>query len=330
LRLSAGTSPRASAAANLRPSGRTTRRARAKTLRAFASMAAALLCLQISAAPAALAIAESTVELPSGKVLYRDSGGAGVPVVFLHPNNIAMWEQQIPAFAGTRYRFIAIDYHGTDGNGFGPAAMTPNLARLHDLIARLALPKFHLVGVAAGGMVAFQYALAHPEQLRSLTVANSLGYLRDPQINAIERSLTPPPFAELPPEMRNLSASYRAANPEGVKRWIELTGPPPAAHAANAAPAANATGASNAAPASSAAPAPDPNAVTWPRLAHFTVPTLMVTGDADLYTPPSVLRLFTARLQNADCAIVRESGHASYWENAGEFNRLVLAFIRKH
>jgi hypothetical protein len=34
--------------------------------------------------------------------------------------------------------------------------------------------------------------------------------------------------------------------------------------------------------------------VTWAKLEIPKVPTLLLTGDADLYTPPSVLRMFAA------------------------------------
>jgi pimeloyl-ACP methyl ester carboxylesterase len=42
------------------------------------------------------------------------------------------------------------------------------------------------------------------------------------------------------------------------------------------------------------------------------------------------MRLFAARIKHAETAIVPESGHSAYWENPETFNRLVLAFIRKH
>jgi pimeloyl-ACP methyl ester carboxylesterase len=60
------------------------------------------------------------------------------------------------------------------------------------------------------------------------------------------------------------------------------------------------------------------------------VPTLLLTGDADLYAPPAVLRLFTARIKNSESVIVPEAGHSVYWEQPEIFNRSVLQFIRKH
>ena len=70
--------------------------------------------------------------------------------------------------------------------------------------------------------------------------------------------------------------------------------------------------------------------VTWGKLETLKVPILLLTGDADLYTPPSVLRMFTARMPNAESAVIPETGHSSYWEDPQAFNQAVLAFIRKH
>ena len=70
--------------------------------------------------------------------------------------------------------------------------------------------------------------------------------------------------------------------------------------------------------------------MTFALLEQIKVPTLLLTGDADLYAPPAVLRLFVARIRNAESVIVPEAGHSVYWEQPEVFNRSVLAFIRKH
>jgi len=46
--------------------------------------------------------------------------------------------------------------------------------------------------------------------------------------------------------------------------------------------------------------------------------------------PTAVLRLFAARIKNAESVIVPEAGHSAYWEQPEIFNRSVLAFIDKH
>jgi pimeloyl-ACP methyl ester carboxylesterase len=70
--------------------------------------------------------------------------------------------------------------------------------------------------------------------------------------------------------------------------------------------------------------------VTFSLLEGIKVPTLLLTGDADLFAPPFVLGLFAARIKNAESVIVPEAGHSAYWEQPEVFNRAVLGFIRKH
>jgi len=72
------------------------------------------------------------------------------------------------------------------------------------------------------------------------------------------------------------------------------------------------------------------NRITWSLLEILKVPTLLLTGDADLFTPPAVLRLFSARIKTSASVIVPEAGHSAYWERPEMFNRAVLDFVRQH
>jgi pimeloyl-ACP methyl ester carboxylesterase len=69
--------------------------------------------------------------------------------------------------------------------------------------------------------------------------------------------------------------------------------------------------------------------VTLASLATLSTPVLLLTGDADMYMPPSTLRWFAKHVPRAEVAIVPESGHASYWEQPQVFNRTVLAFLTR-
>lgn len=260
-------------------------------------------------------VIDATVELPSGKLFYRDSGGKGIPVIFLHAGsgNSMLWEYQIPAFTSAGYRFIAIDYRGV-GAVAGPGGNTNSL--ISDLVAKLGLPKFHLVGTAAGGGVALQYALANRDKLRSVTVSNSIGNVQDKEYADMGNRIRPAQFNQLPLEIRELGPSYRAANPDGVKHWLALS--------------SEGRETSGSIPAGGPQAANSPNAVTWASLEKFTLPTLLMTGDADLYMPPSVLRMFSAHMKQAESHTVQESGHSSFWENPDDWNRTVLAFIAKN
>ena len=226
--------------------------------------------------------------------------GSGTPVVFLHAGsgNSRMWEHQLAPFTAAGYRFIAYDRR-TEGNAADD---------LEALASQLALERFHLVGTAAGGIVAVDYALSFAHRLRSLVIANSIVGVQDPEYLEMSRRLRPSPqFDALPAEVRELGPSYRAANPQGAKRWAEL-----ARHGAPAAQQAKR------------------NHITFAALETIEIPTLLMTGDADLYTPPSVLRLFASRIQTAESVVIPECGHSAFWEQPELFNRTVLDFIEKH
>jgi pimeloyl-ACP methyl ester carboxylesterase len=275
-------------------------------------------------------LTDTTVELASGNVFYRDSGSKGIPVVFLHggPGNSLLWEQQIPAFTAAGYRFIAIDYRGIDDrlrNGNAPEVVA-------QLASKLGLAKFHLLGTGSGGNVALQYALAHREQLRSVIISNSNGNVREKEFSEMTNRIRPATFNQLPIEVRDLGPSYRAINPNGVQRWLTLVNAAQTGNMINA----DGKGGKNSGQGHNGSGArldtgsDNRTAATWANLDDLKVPILLMTGDADLYTPPALLRVLAARIKQAEVAIIPESGHSAFWENPDIFNRTVLAFISKY
>jgi len=255
---------------------------------------------------------EGMAELPGTRLWYWDTGGDGVPVVLLHPasGSALVWLYQQPVFAAAGYRVIAYsrrNYYNSD-----PAPEhDPGIASedLHHLIEFLGLEKFHTVSSAAGGSVAADYALSHPERLLSLTVSsNNLaaasGYIAD-----AAAKIRPKEWESLPRWFRELGPSYRAANPEGVEKWIELSRKSATGRGARQGRA---------------------NVITPEKLETLKVPTLLMTGAADLWTPPSITRMIARHVPDNEVAIIAECGHSPYWERPEVFNRTVLDFIGRH
>jgi pimeloyl-ACP methyl ester carboxylesterase len=165
------------------------------------------------------------------------------------------------------------------------------------------------VGTAGGGFVAYDYALSFPEQLRSLVVANSIGGMQDEDYLALGTRLRPAEFLAMPPHLRELGPSYRAAQPDGTSRWLELE---------------------RMSRQSGATAQPFRNRMTFAMLESLKVPTFLITGDADMYAPPPLLKMFTSRIKGSQSLIIPEVGHSGYWEKPDVFNRAVLDFIKKH
>ncbi len=278
------------------------------------------------ASPAPSQVTNQVLTLESGPVFVRDSGGRGVPVVFLHPNNGMMWDQQVPALIKAGYRFVAIDYRGA-GDPAVTATVSSN-TRIEQTVQALGLPRFHLVGTGGGSVAATQFALEHPDQVRSLVVGNSLAGLRDKDFNEMEARLRSPQFDALPREWKELGPTYRALHPDGVKQWLEMVTSLPAPVVA--AQQIRAEGDAPVPTASPQAPAAALPPVTWARLDQLKVPVEMITGDADPYTPPGIMREFVARLKGAQGTIIPDSGHTAYWEAPDAYNKALVAFLIAH
>jgi pimeloyl-ACP methyl ester carboxylesterase len=266
--------------------------------------------------PAPVPAKEALATLPDTRLWYWDTGGAGAPVVLIHPatGSGLIWGYQQPAFAKAGYRVIGYSRRSYYGSDPMPKDR-PGIASedLHNLIEFLGIGKFHAVGSAAGGGVAADYAVSHPDRLLSLVINSNPGAadagFSGGDIIKVYQSLRPQGFAEMPADFRELGPSYRAANPAGVKLWLELehkavTSNPFRQKAANQ--------------------------ITEATLKRLQVPTLLITGEADLYSPPALIRMVAAQIPNSEVAIMREAGHSSYWEQPEAFNRAVLDFLARH
>ncbi|MFQ6029291.1 MAG: alpha/beta fold hydrolase [Dehalococcoidia bacterium] len=167
-----------------------------------------------------------SIKLPGVDFWYEDSGGSGTPVILLHAasGTCDSWGYQLPAFTAAGYRCISYERRGwgrsrrTD-TGEQPGYLSEDL---HGLVEHLGLDRCHLVATAAGGITALDYALEHPERVRSLVVANSIGGVQDPDYLEVQQRLRPPEIQALPIHLRELGASYRGTNPEGTQRWIDI------------------------------------------------------------------------------------------------------------
>jgi len=269
-------------------------------------------CLAFAQSPA---LHEGFVDAPGAKIFYKDSAGSGAPVIFLHAftGSAEVWEHQIPAFTRAGYRFIAYDRRGfgrTTADANGPASTAAD--DLLALVDHLKIRKFHLVGTAAGGFVAIDFALSYPERLRSFTLLCSTGGIQDQDYVDATRRMRPEGFDKLPRSFLELSPSYRFANPEGLARWSEFER-------------------TNRAPEAVRGPAqPSKNRVTLALLERIKTPTLVIAGDADLYAPPALMRRIADHIPGAQFTVIPDAGHSVWWELPDQFNRTVLAFISKH
>ena len=254
------------------------------------------------------------LSLPGVDLWYEDTGGAGTPVVFLHAfsGTSECWVHQIPAFTSAGYRCITYDRRTWGRSKATDPGHQPGYARddLHRLLDSLSVERVHLVGTAAGAIPAIDYALSHPERVRSLVAANTIGGVQDEEYLEVQRRLRPPEIQDLPVELRELGPSYRGTNPEGAARWLEIE---LASRPQGDLPAQ---------------PLPEP--ITYARLQTMRVPTLVLSGEADLLSPPALMRMLAAHIPTSRIAFLPDAGHAGFWERPEVWNGMVLEFIGQH
>lgn len=255
---------------------------------------------------------EGLAVLPATRLWYWDTGGTGQPVVFLHPatGSSQIWGYQQPVFAWAGYRVIAYSRRGYYKSDPVPKE-NPGTASgdLLDLLNFLRVGKCHVVGSAAGCQIGIDFALSNPGRLYSLTLACGVGGVQDADYVKMAENIRPPGYDQMPAAFRELSPSYRAANPEGAAKWAALE---------HSAVTGNRFGQTNT------------NRITWAALATMSLPVLLIGGDSDLGVAPPMLRMFASHLQNAELVLVPEAGHSAYWEQPELFNRTVLGFIARH
>ena len=262
--------------------------------------------------PAQAPVREGIAQLADTRLWFWDTGGTGEPIVLLHPASGSglIWGYQQPVFAKAGYRVISYSRRGYHGSAPSDRAKPGTGSEdLHQLVEFLGLDKFHIVASAAGGSIASDYAFSHPDRLLSLTVSSNQLGVADGDIPGAGARIRPKIWEEIPIEIREVGPSYRAANPEGYRLWVELERKSGLVDTFRQ---------------------PLKNRITEAMLATLKVPTLVISGAADLATPPSVARLIAAKIPNAELVVAPESGHSVYWEEPEVFNRAVLAFVAKH
>jgi len=251
-------------------------------------------------------------KLPGRKIFYADTGGKGEAVVFLHPaatGDPKVWAYQQPVFAKAGYRVISYarrGYYKSDNLRKGDKHSAAD--DLNGLLDALAIEKAHIVSSAAGGSIAADFALSYPKRILSLAITSNYAGIRKGNIFNMAQSVRVKQWNEMPRWYREFSCSYIAANPRGLKAWDKL-----ADHATKHQGVQQAH-----------------NFLITPQvLTKIKVPTLLVTGDADSSTPPSIMRMVAKCIRRSELVTVAECGHSIYWEHPKLFNDIVLDFIRR-
>jgi pimeloyl-ACP methyl ester carboxylesterase len=183
--------------------------------------------------------------------------GDGPDVVMLHglASSSAFWYSGTILPLRHHYRVTAYDLRGHGYSSMPPSGYTyTNMAEdLADLVDRLGLQKFHLVGHSFGGLISIAYALRYPQSVKSLVLADvplneinsapnwpfwwpSLLKLQDigiviptddpyPELMVLEELARPQvrqQMYRLLPETRRLPYGWGKGAERTARRWLQL------------------------------------------------------------------------------------------------------------
>ncbi len=256
-------------------------------------------------------VTKGYLDVGGANIWYWDTGGEGEAVVFAHPasGSALVWGYQQPVLVEAGYRVIAYSRRGHyQSSVYDESRPGTGVDDLYQLVRHLGVEKFHLVGFAAGSDILPDFAISYPEMLLSLVSGCTIGRPGDPDYRASDPTLMPPEFTNLPAWLKELSPAYRAANPVGAEEWKAL----------------------NAVSRPQRAPVPAENEMTPELIANIDIPTLLFTGDADLYMPPSRLWAYASYWTNPEVVLFTEAGHSVHWEQPDVFNQVLLDFLQRH
>ena len=285
-----------------------------------------------------------TLATPRLQVHYEDAGSGPEVFVLVH-GNFASWRWWKPVLDRLRpgWRALAPDLRGCGDTGGGPADPhltaygIPELAGdLAGFADALGLGRFHLAGHSLGGAVALEYALAHPQRLRSLTLVAP-----PPPAGLAEMRAASPAAARLfsavdpghGPSLAALHSSYRMHRSLGTHRWMlrrAIGQMMPAAVLDRHFLEALLTDAARM----------SPDAVVgflqalhrWnveARLPALRVPTVIVWGERDVLVPRAGMERMARLLPAGELVVWADAGHSPQLERPDRFVALLAGRGRR-
>ncbi len=259
---------------------------------------------------------DSFAPVAGGKIYYEECGSSSQAVVLVHDGVLhsAAWDEVWPEFCK---HFHAIRY---DRRGYGrsPAATQGHFATddLAALLRHLKISRAAVVGSSHGGEISINFALEHPEMVQQLVLIGavvggmpySLHFLERGEVlgKPLEKGDVPGAIAAATKDKYLVAAG----NDTAKRRMADLlaASPQDLTHPELELPVKPAL----------------------PRLKEIHVPTLLVTGDADIPDVHAHAGAIEAGIGRSRRVVLSNVGHLMYLEKPAEFSKIVIDFIEQN
>jgi pimeloyl-ACP methyl ester carboxylesterase len=244
--------------------------------------------------------------------------GSGSPIVLLHPFPVhhEFWLPAAQALTN-RYQLILPDLrgHGESGAGEGPATMGKHAVDLARTLDHAELGRVPFAGVSIGGYVLFEFWRRYRGRVAALSLINTKAPADSPGAKAarlqasadvLERG-TEPFFEGMVPKL--IGKTTHTSRPDLVDGALRMMRKMSAANVAQV----------------QRGMADRPDSVA--DLKTINVPTLLMTGDEDIFTGPPEAELMRQNIAGSELKIIRHAGHYSPWEQSEEVGKLLRQFF---
>ena len=252
--------------------------------------------------------------------IHYEVQGVGEPLLLImgYRGSSYMWGDELLDPLSRYFQVITFDNRGTGDSDKPNAVYTlPMLAGdAAGLLRHLDIPRAHIFGVSMGGMIAQEFALYYPRQVKRLilgcTNCGGPNAILAP-LRVLEKLLTPPDMPREEALRRQwpvmLSPDFIKRHPDALDRLTacSLEHPTPLFTAMRQAMAVQRFNA-------------------YGRLGQIVAPTLVVAGSDDLIVPYENALLLADRIPRAMLEILPGAGHGFFWERPREVVELLSEF----
>src|SRR3984957_10253298 len=252
---------------------------------------------------------------------YKLEGDGEETIVLINglADDLETWALQIDDFLAAGYRVLRFDNRGIGQSGkpAGPYSSKMLADDAKALVDALAITDFHLMGVSMGGMIAQEYALSYPQDLRSVTFGCTYAAPGPfcSRMFAMWADLAPAlgvPFVMRDVTLWAFTVQFFEERGEDLAEFetaMRYMDQPVHAYLAQLAVIQQHD--------------------TTSRLGEVAVPSLVLAGEEDILIPVSLSRAIHEGIPGSEWATTK-GGHACVWEHPAGFNRTFLDFVRRH
>ncbi|MCX4722521.1 alpha/beta fold hydrolase [Streptomyces sp. NBC_01306] len=265
----------------------------------------------------------SRITVNDATLHYDDLGPSdGIPVVLIHghPFNRTLWAPQAQALSAAGHRVITPDLRG-----YGESSVTPGKVFLSDfaddiaaLLDGLGIERAVIGGVSMGGQISMEFCRRHLGRVRALVLSDTSAPAETGEGKAfrnrladrllaegmdgyadevIDKMLAPYNVAALPDVAAHVLGLMRTTDPRGAAAALR-----------------------------GRAERPDYRD-TLVAVADAGVPTLIVVGADDVYTPVTEAEAMGGLVPYATVSVIDGAGHLPGAEQPERFNAVLLDFL---